>query len=68
MDAVQRALIKWLSAQDNKDQVMMASNGQSYTALELIQELENRTEVGEKLAMDIIVLTIDLLFRKKETI
>ena len=66
MDAVQKALIRWLSAQDNKDQVMMASNGQSYTALELIQELENRTDLGEKLAMDIIVLTIDLLFRKKE--
>ena len=66
MDAVQEALIRWLAAQDNKDQVMMANNDKAYTALDLIQELENKTQVGEELAMKIIVLTIDLLFQGKE--
>lgn len=65
---VKTALINWLDAQEDKDQTMMASGGHSFTASELISEIELETNFGKKIELDIIKLTVDLLFRKIEKV
>lgn len=68
MSKIAAAIKKWLEAQDDQDQILMIKSGKSFTAKELISEIENQTEEGIKLEESITQLTIDLLFRKKESI
>lgn len=66
---VATAMENWLRQQDNKDEKMIVmGNGESYSANELINEIRLETEAGQKISEDIIKLTIDLLFRKREKI
>lgn len=63
------AIENWLSVQDNKDQVIsIDASGKEYSANDLITEIRMQTPEGRKIEEGIIQLTIDLLFRKKETI
>ena len=66
---VATAMENWLVQQDNKDEKMIVmGSGKSYSANELINEIRLETEEGQKISEDIIKLTIDLLFRKRESI
>lgn len=63
------AIESWLSVQDNKDQVISVdAGGKEYSANDLMAEIRMQTSEGRKIEEGIIQLTIDLLFRKKETI
>lgn len=68
MNKIANAIKNWLDAQNDQDQILMIKNGKSFTTKELISEIENQTEEGIKLEESITQLTIDLLFRKKESI
>jgi len=66
---VATAIENWLEQQENKDQILMVSgSGQSYSTNDLIREIRLETKAGQKIEEDILQLTIDLLFRKKENI
>lgn len=66
---VATAMENWLLQQDNKDEKMIVmGNGRSYSANELISEIRLETEDGQKISEDVVKLTIDLLFRKRENI
>lgn len=65
---VAEAIKSWLSQQDDKTRTIMVNGNKSYSAQDLITEIENQTTVGKELEQSIIELTIDLLFRKKETL
>lgn len=65
---VAEAIKSWLSQQDDKTRTITISGNKSYSAQDLITEIENKTTVGKELEQSIIELTIDLLFRKKETL
>jgi len=66
---VATAMEHWLEQQDNQNEKMIVmGNGKSYSANELINEIRLETEDGQKISEDIIKLTIDLLFREKESI
>lgn len=65
---VLNALKEYLSLENNKDEAMVISKGKSYTANQLISEIENNSTIGKELEQDVIVLTIDLLFRGKESL
>lgn len=63
------AIESWLNVQDNKDQVISVdASGKEYSANDLMTEIRMQTPEGRKIEEGIIQLTIDLLFRKKETI
>lgn len=68
MNKIANAIKNWLEAQDDQDQVLMIKSGKSFTVKELISEIENQTDEGIKIEESITQLTIDLLFRKKESI
>jgi len=66
---VATAIEEWLELQDNKNQTMIAhGNGQEYSANDLINEIRKQTDVGQEIQENMLMLTIDLLFRKKEQI
>lgn len=63
------AIEEWLEQQDNKDQAMIYhGNGNIYNANNLIKEIRNQSQVGQEIEENMIKLTIDLLFRKKEKV
>jgi hypothetical protein len=68
MSKIANAIKTWLEAQDDQNQILMVTGMKSFTAKELIYEIENQTETGVKLEESITQLTIDLLFRKRESI
>lgn len=68
MSKIANAIKTWLEAQDDQNQILMVTGMKSFTAKELISEIENQTETGIKLEDSITQLTIDLLFRKRESI
>ncbi len=68
MNKIAKAIKTWLEAQDDQDQVLVVKSGKSFTAKELISEIENQTKQGIELEESITKLTIDLLFRKRESI
>lgn len=64
---VSTAMEEWLEEQEDKQQIMMISeNGESYNAEKLIEEIRLETDFGQRIEANILKLTIDLLFRKKE--
>ncbi len=66
---VSTAMEEWLEEQEDKQQIMMIrENGKSYTAEELIKQIRLETDFGQRVESNILKLTIDLLFRKKENI
>lgn len=66
---VATAMENWLAQQDNQNEKMIVlGNGKSYSANELIEEIRLETEDGQKIEENLLQLTIDLLFRKKEQI
>lgn len=68
---IAEAIIKWLDTQDDKDKVLFirkGANSHSFTGEQLIEEINQQTEVGKDIEQNIIALTIDLLFRRKETL
>jgi len=67
MSDIAKALIEYLEVQDDKDRKIVAGQ-KSYSANELIQEIQNETNDGKKLEQGIIILTIDLLFREVENL
>jgi len=67
--SVDNAIAQWLEKQDNKDSIMLVSkSGKKYTANQLIEEIRKQTDEGKHLTSSINKLTIDLLFRGKETL
>jgi len=67
-ESIKKALKLWLSKQDDPNSIMMASSFGSFTPIQLIEEIEKESETGKELVLNIIRLTIDLLFRNKEKI
>lgn len=66
---VSTAMEEWLEEQDDKKQILMINeNGEKYNAKKLIEEIRLETEFGQRIEANILKLTIDLLFRKKENI
>ncbi|MDD3343619.1 MAG: hypothetical protein PHR87_08605 [Sulfurospirillaceae bacterium] len=65
---VATAIETWLDEQDNKEQILSISNGKEYSTNDLISEIRKQSEEGRKIEKEILELTIDLLFRKKESI
>lgn len=47
---------------------LISTNGKSYTLLQILNEIENETEFGNNFKTSLIKLTIELLFRGKETL
>lgn len=65
---VATAIETWLDEQDEKDQILSISNDKAYSANDLILEIRKQSEEGRKIEKEILELTIDLLFRKKESL
>jgi len=66
---VSTAMEEWLDEQEDKEQILMIEeNGKSYSAQKLIEEIRLETEFGQRVESNILKLTIDLLFRKKEQV
>lgn len=66
-DRVKDALESYLKHQEDQDAVMLCGS-KSYSAQDLINEINNGTEFGERTVDNIINLTISLLLRGKESI
>jgi len=66
---VATAIEDWLEEQEDKNQVIsISSDGKKYSVNDLIAEIRMQKPEGLKLEEQIIQLTIDLIFRKKETL
>ena len=66
---VATAIEEWLEQQDDKEQTLLITGeGKQYNASELVNEIRIETKDGRKIEENILKLTIDLLFRKKEEI
>ncbi len=67
--SVEGALEEWIAIQDANDldkPYLITANGRTYTLNELLKEIRLQTPVGTQLQKDLLMLTIDLLIRKKE--
>lgn len=63
------AIENWLFVQDDKDRtISISSNGKELSANDLINEIRLQTTEGREIEENLIQLTIDLIFRKKENI
>lgn len=63
------AMENWLEIQDNQEQILsIGVDGRPYSAKDLIKEIRMQTEEGRRIEKSIINLTIDLLFRNKESV
>lgn len=68
---VDSAIESWLEnhTDDEKNKPFLAtSDGRSYSMNDLLREIRMQTTFGQSLSMDINKLTLDLLFRNKESL
>jgi len=67
--SVEGALEEWIAIQDAEDldkPYLITANGKSYTLNDLLKEIRLQTPFGTQVQKDLLMLTIDLLIRKKE--
>lgn len=63
------AMENWFERQDDQEQILsIGLDGKRYSAKDLIKEIRMQTEEGRRIEKSIINLTIDLLFRNKESV
>lgn len=70
-NSIEGALEEWILLQDKekrKEPYMLTSEGKEYSLNEILKELREQTEVGQSFEKDLLMLTIDLLLRKKESL
>lgn len=68
---IESAIEIWLeghSDDEKKKPFLTISDGNSYSMNDLIREIRQQTTFGQSIALDINKLTLDLLFRNKETL
>ncbi len=67
-----KALEKWIALElkrNNSDKPYLISmGGKSYTLTQILEEVKNETEFGNKIKISLIKMTIDLLLRNKEVL
>lgn len=60
------AIERWLNEQEDKEQILsIDSDGNNYSARDLMKEIRMQSSEGRKIEKEIIELTIDLLFRER---
>lgn len=65
---IQEALQKYVKRKEklgDSNEWTIITNGKEYTLEQLLDEVEQQTEFGRQIVSDLIVLTVDLLLRKK---
>lgn len=68
---VDSAIESWLenhSDEEKNKPFLATSDGRSYSMNDLLREIRMQTKFGQSLSMDINKLTLDLLFRNKESL
>lgn len=65
---VATAIEIWLEKQDSKEKKLLVTSEGSYSATDLIKEIRLQSPIGQKIEENILKLTIDRLFREKESI
>lgn len=65
---VATAIETWLEKQEPLEDKILRTEGKEFTATDLIKEIRLQTKIGQKIEENILKLTIDRLFREKETI
>lgn len=61
-------ILEHLKSRRNQDEIILRSGRQSWTSAQMIEEINNETEVGIKFLTGLLNLTIDMLARNKEKI
>jgi DNA-binding NtrC family response regulator len=68
---IDTAVESWLEkhSEEEKNQIFLKSaDGKQYSMNDLLKEIRQQTQFGQSIALDINKLTLDLLFRNKETL
>ena len=68
--SLEGALEEWILIQDKRkldEPYLITAKGKSYTLRDILREVREQTTIGQGLEKDLLMLTIDLLVRKKET-
>ena len=66
---IETALERWILLEGREKQekpYLIEMNGHSYTLIDILREVETGSEMGKKFKRDVIMLTIELLFRGRE--
>lgn len=66
---IETALERWILLESREKQespYLIEMNGNSYSLIDILREVETDSEIGKKFKRDLIMLTIELLFRGKE--
>jgi hypothetical protein len=67
--SLEGALEEWILLQEESrlDQpYMITANGKQYTLRQILKEVREQTEFGKQIEKDLLMLTIDLLLRKRK--
>jgi len=70
-NSVEGALEEWikLEGQESLERpFLIAADGKEYTLAQLLSEIRMQSNFGKKIEKDLLMLTIDLLIRKKENL
>jgi hypothetical protein len=67
LELLKESIIKFLS-KGNLDEPYIFSGKKSYTKKMIIEEIQNNTIIGNEFINNLILLSLDLLDRKKENI
>lgn len=67
LDRLNNSIIRILSADGDLDRPYLLVGNKSYTKREMIVALENNDPIAENMIDNLILLTVDLLDRKKIT-
>jgi len=68
---IDTAVESWLEkhSEEEKNQIFLKSaDGKQYSMNDLLKHIRQQTQFGQSIALDINKLTLDLLFRNKETL
>lgn len=70
-NSLEGAIEEWVLLQDKNEldkPYMINANGKSYSLRDILREVREQTPFGQRIEKDLIMLTIDLLIRNKESL